>query len=60
MSLSHKSASEKDKQEKYVKDMNSTLVARMIQIRQEIVDLLVILDDMETRVSNNKMYWESK
>jgi uncharacterized protein (UPF0305 family) len=41
-------------QDKYVKDMNSTLVARITEIRQEVVDLLVILDDMEARVSSNK------
>jgi hypothetical protein len=60
MSLSQKSASDKNQKDTYVKDMNSALVGRIIQIRQEIVDLLTILDHMETRVSKDNVYWETK
>jgi hypothetical protein len=60
MSLLQKSLSDENQKDNYVKDLNSTLVSRIIQIRKEIIDLLAILDDMEERVSKNHVFRESK
>jgi len=57
MNLSQKSGKEKDD---YMKDMNSSLVTRIIQIRQEIIDLLMFLDNIEGSVSKNQMFRETK
>lgn len=58
MNLSQKSASDEHQKDVYVKDLNSSLVTRIIQIRKEIIDLLAILDDMEKRVSKNHVFRE--
>lgn len=60
MNLSQKSASDEHQKDAYVKDLNSSLVTRIIQIRKEIIDLLAILDDMEGRISKNHVFRESK
>ena len=56
MSLSRKTSSGENQKDNDVKDMNSSLVTRIIQIRKEIIDLLAILNDMESRVSHDHVF----